>query len=87
VKACHEALCSWSDQVELPVVTPEVRAMIALAEESGAVAKVSGAGGGDSVLAFSDDASVLTRVRTGWLEAGFEPLPIQRCEWGVREVS
>ncbi len=84
IRACHEALVRWD---RIGVVTGAVDAMIGLADSAGARAKVSGAGGGDSVLAFADDEGILERVSAAWSDAGFVPLPFEIDTLGVREKN
>lgn len=84
LSACNTALAEWDSRRSLSIVTPEVDAMIALARAAGAVAKVSGAGGGDSVLAFAADPAMLGQVAQDWSRAGFVPLPFVRDSRGVR---
>ena len=85
VRDCHAALCAWDRERRLGVMPPEVAQAIALAEACGAAAKVSGAGGGDSVLAFAPDAATLAAVASAWRDRGFDPLPFRRCEVGLHE--
>jgi len=84
VDACHAALVQWD---RIGVITDEVADMIALAVKQGAHAKVSGAGGGDSVLAFANDPTVIEHTKAAWRAAGYEPLPFQFSPLGVREKN
>ena len=83
IRACHRALVAWPDGRALGVVTPEVEAMIQIADSTGAAAKVSGAGGGDSVLAFAPNASILQATAAAWRAVGFAPLPLIYSVRGV----
>lgn len=50
---------------------PPVAKLLGIARDTGCAAKISGAGGGDCVLAFSDDPQRLTDLERRWLNAGF----------------
>ena len=85
VRACHAALVAWDSARNLGIVSAEVAEVIAHAEACGAASKVSGAGGGDSVLAFARDSRTLDAVATEWRARGYEPLPFRISLHGVRE--
>ena len=82
----HDALVDWDDTMGLGVITPEVSEMIALARSFGAVAKVSGAGGGDSILAFGTQPE-LVEVAEAWSTAGFTPLDFRRADTGFQRMG
>jgi phosphomevalonate kinase len=85
--ATQLALCDFDRVLGLGVITPAIARMVALAESAGAVAKVSGAGGGDSVIAVADDPARLVWAATLWRDAGFLPLAVERDDQGTRELS
>jgi phosphomevalonate kinase len=85
VRECHGALARWDRRRVLGIITPELARMIALAEALGVAAKVSGAGGGDSVVALDDDPERLAALARAWRVEGFTPLAIARDALGVRE--
>ncbi len=87
VRACHAALCAFDAELDLGILTSELTAMIAHAEAEGAAAKVSGAGGGDSVIALAHQPEVLAAVAERWRRHGFEPLPLVLAERGVRQQT
>ena len=60
----------------LGIETPELRAMTEIAVAHGAAAKLSGAGGGDCVLALAPNADVATAVRHAWRRAGMTALNV-----------
>jgi phosphomevalonate kinase len=62
--------------VGIPIVTPTLARLVAVAERAGAAAKPSGAGGGDCGIAFATSPAVADRVRTAWQEAGIVPLAL-----------
>jgi len=83
VAECHQHLAAWDEKHNFGIVTPDIQRMVSTAELLGVVAKVSGAGGGDSVLAFSDDPDRLDAVTARWVEAGYRPTPIHPHDEGV----
>jgi phosphomevalonate kinase len=87
LSACHDAFVRWDAEVGIGAVTPEIEQMVRLAAQVGASAKVSGAGGGDSVIALADSAEQVVAIRETWRASGFIPLPVEiSCE-GVRIVK
>ena len=86
VSRCHGALERWDELRGLGIVTPEIARMIDLAGSCGAAAKVSGAGGGDSVIAFARGDAAIDRVRERWRAEGFRPLDLQRSERGAGKL-
>lgn len=84
-RECQRALTAWDRARALGIVAPELARMIALAEELGVAAKISGAGAGDSVIALADDPERLAALAIAWQTAGFAPLELVRDELGVRE--
>jgi phosphomevalonate kinase len=86
VRDCHDALAAWDRAHGLGIVTAEIAQLRALAAAEGAAAKVSGAGGGDSVLAFAADPSVLDATARAWRDAGFRPFAVARTDHGVHEA-
>jgi phosphomevalonate kinase len=86
VRSYHRAVAAWDDRHDLGVVTPSIGGMVALAEEVGAVAKGSGAGGGDSVIALGDPDR-LEAVTRSWERAGFAALEVRLDLRGTREVE
>jgi phosphomevalonate kinase len=87
VRACRRELSEWDRRHGLGIVTAALARMMEGAEALGAAAKISGAGGGDSVLAFADRADVLHGVARAWRAEGFEPLTVALSSRGVEELS
>lgn len=85
-RECQRSLAAWDRARSLGIVTSALVRMIAIAEELGVTAKVSGAGAGDSVVALSDDPDRLVTLARAWRAEGFAPLGLVRDELGVREV-
>ena len=87
IEACHQALAAWDLARSLGVMTPAIEAMVRGAQSVGAGAKVSGAGGGDSVVAFAKDPAVLEALAAAWTAEGFVPMTINVHHPGVSMVS
>ncbi len=77
------ALERMGDKLGLPVLTPRLRELIAIARAHGAAAKTSGAGGGDCSVALTCDATAAERIRCAWRAAQLVPLPIRVDRTGV----
>ena len=77
------ALARLGDDLDLPIYTPALQRLVAVAERVGAVAKPSGAGGGDCGIALATSAAQAAAVRIAWQEAGIVPLPIAIAPEGV----
>lgn len=67
----------------LPILTEELRTAARIAQESGAIAKVSGAGGGDCAIAIVP-ATGRSTLRDAWSRAGLEPLAVEIDADGAR---
>ncbi len=75
---------------ELQLSTPAIERMCTVARSLGALgSKLTGAGGGGSVIALVKDASDAERVREGWHCEGFESFVVRRdcCEVNVGPES
>jgi len=67
----------------LPLVTPRLQTLVALARQHGAAAKSSGAGGGDCGIALTQEQDAAARICSAWREAGIVPLDLQIDREGV----
>ncbi len=76
-------LARLGDELDLPLVTPELAALVRAAMRVGAAAKPSGAGGGDCGIALATSAAQASAVRAAWQDAGILPLPVTIAERGV----
>ncbi|MCA9520143.1 MAG: hypothetical protein KC609_04200, partial [Myxococcales bacterium] len=61
-----------------------VRELLRIARDEAAVAKISGAGGGDCVLAFAEHPDRITRVKALWARAGYRVLDLLPAMNGAR---
>ncbi len=76
-------LARLGDEADLPLVTPELAALVRAANRVGVAAKPSGAGGGDCGIALAASVAQAEAVRQAWLEAGILPLHIAITDQGV----
>jgi len=63
-------------EIGLPITTPALARLVAAARRAGAVAKPSGAGGGDCGIAFATSPAQASAVREAWEAEGIVPLPL-----------
>jgi phosphomevalonate kinase len=73
----------FGDETGLPIVTPSLARLVQAARRAGAVAKPSGAGGGDCGIALATSPGVAAAVRAAWREAGILPLDVTVATRGV----
>jgi phosphomevalonate kinase len=78
-----DLLARFGDETGLPIVTPALRRLVDVARRAGAVAKPSGAGGGDCGIALASSPSVAAAVRAAWRDAGILPLDVTIAADGV----
>lgn len=71
------ALLEMGQQTGVMIETPALEELIELANKHNAVAKTSGAGGGDSGIAFVFDESNRSKLISDWENAGITLLPIK----------
>jgi len=76
-------LVRFGDETGLPIVTPALRRLIDAARGAGAVAKPSGAGGGDCGIALAPTPTVAAAVRAAWRDAGILPLDVTVAREGA----
>jgi phosphomevalonate kinase len=81
------ALERLASQLGLPVMTPRLARLLAIARAHGAAAKTSGAGGGDCGIALTGDAAAAARIRSAWRAAQLEPLDVGLDCAGVTVAS
>ena len=87
IDACQEAFRVWNQKGDLGLWTSGLERMSQVAKEEGAIVRVSGAGGGDTLLVFADNADTLIRVSDEWEKAGFTPLPYSFTDNGPHLVA
>lgn len=69
IKQNRKMLLKLSSASEVEIETPTIKHMIVQAQTCGAAAKVSGAGGGDSVIAFCLGKDVAQTVQNTWTQS------------------
>ena len=79
-----DLLQALGNDLDLPLLTPGLRDLIALARTQGAGAKLSGAGGGDCGIALTQQSAAAARIRAAWRSAGIVPLDLRIDPQGVR---
>ncbi|MEE0002713.1 MAG: phosphomevalonate kinase [Weissella confusa] len=72
----QEQLFTYTSQVGLSYMTPQLLTLLSTASELGASAKISGAGGGDNGIAITNNPLVAKALTQAWLAAGIQPLPL-----------
>ena len=70
VSDVQESLRKVDEAARIGIYTPEVEGLLAAAQRCRVAAKVSGAGGGDSVVAFPADADEAARLAHAWKLSG-----------------
>jgi phosphomevalonate kinase len=71
-------------EIGLPITTPALARLVAAARRAGAMAKPSGAGGGDCGISFATSPAQAAAVREAWEAEGIVPLPLAVESAGVR---
>lgn len=73
----------WDADHGLGLMTPTLVRLAAEARRARLVPRVSGAGGGDSLLVLSDSAQALAAQLSAWRAAGFDPAPLAVDSAGI----
>lgn len=72
----RQALLAMGNQTKVLIETPQLKKLIDLAQNYDAVAKTSGAGGGDSGIAFVFNDQKVKALINDWKKAGIALLPL-----------
>ena len=75
--ASRDALALFDVETGGSIETPELKRLSRIAESHGAVAKPSGAGGGDCGIAVCDRHAKLSRIIEDWRDEGILPLDLE----------
>jgi phosphomevalonate kinase len=86
VDASGELLAALGREAGMPVLTPALARLVALARRVGAAAKPSGAGGGDCGIALARSLEEAAAVRAAWAADGLVPLALSIAAEGVRHA-
>ena len=84
VDRSSDLLARLGRQTGLPIMTPALDRLVSTARKAGAVAKPSGAGGGDCGIAVVNTPRVAAAVRAAWRDAGILPLDVVVADTGAR---
>jgi len=83
----HKALAKLDAVTGIGILSPELKKAIKIANDGGSVAKLSGAGGGDCLIALSKDMDQNKKMVEQWRQKGFFPLSVQIGAKGVHSVT
>lgn len=81
--AAEDALVAWDGVSGTGAATPAVQRAVHIAREAGLAGRTSGAGGGDCVLALTDDTTRVGAVHDAWRAAGLHPVDIALDDAGA----
>lgn len=76
IRINREVLKQMGQQTNVVIETPQLTTLCEIAESYGGAAKTSGAGGGDSGIAFIFEEEKVPIVEKAWQEAGIVRLPL-----------
>jgi len=77
----------WNATNQLGLMPPRLQELVSVVRSAGFIARVSGAGGGDSVLAAGDDIEALTAQISRWQKDGMDAEILRVAKRGVRVKS
>lgn len=72
----HELLAALAQEANITLITPALNTLINIAQQQGAAAKFSGAGGGDCGIALCTDNATADTITHAWRHAGIIPLAV-----------
>ena len=80
IRSNRALLNEFAQVMQLEIETPALQTLCALAEQNGACAKTSGAGGGDCGICFTQNETQRQQIETQWAKAQIQVLPITIAE-------
>ena len=80
IRANRALLNEFAKVMQLEIETPALQTLCALAEQNGACAKTSGAGGGDCGICFTQSEQQRQQIENQWAKAQIQVLPIAIAE-------
>ena len=80
IRANRALLNEFAQVMQLEIETPALQTLCALAEQNGACAKTSGAGGGDCGICFTQNETQRQQIETQWAKAQIQVLPLSIAE-------
>ena len=80
IRANRALLNQFAKVMQLEIETPALQMLCDLAEQVGACAKTSGAGGGDCGICFTQNETQRQQIETQWAKAQIQVLPLTIAE-------
>ncbi|MGY3709136.1 phosphomevalonate kinase [Granulicatella adiacens] len=80
IRANRALLNEFAREMQLEIETPALQMLCDLAEQVGACAKTSGAGGGDCGICFTQNETQRQQIETQWAKAQIQVLPLAIAE-------
>ena len=80
IRANRALLNEFAQVMQLEIETPALQTLCNLAEQNGACAKTSGAGGGDCGICFTQNDTQRQQIETQWAKAQIQVLPLTIAE-------
>ena len=80
IRANRALLNEFAREMQLEIETPALQTLCDLAEQVGACAKTSGAGGGDCGICFTQNETERQQIETKWAKAQIQVLPLTIAE-------
>ena len=80
IRANRALLNEFAQVMQLEIETPALQTLCDLAEQVGACAKTSGAGGGDCGICFTQNETQRQQIETQWAKAQIQVLPLTIAE-------
>ena len=80
IRANRALLNEFAREMRLEIETPALQTLCDLAEQNGACAKTSGAGGGDCGICFTQNETERQQIENQWAKAQIQVLPLSIAE-------
>ena len=80
IRANRALLNEFAREMQLEIETPALQTLCDLAEQVGACAKTSGAGGGDCGICFTKNETERKQIEKQWAKAQIQVLPLTIAE-------
>jgi phosphomevalonate kinase len=84
---CQTMFLEWNQRHKLGLWTKELTTLGEIASDSGVVTRVSGAGGGDTLLAFTENQALLEGLAFNWKRAGFDSALRRPSKYGPKKTD
>ena len=80
IRSNRALLNEFAQVMQLEIETPALQTLCDIAEQNGACAKTSGAGGGDCGICFTQNETQRQQIETQWAKAQIQVLPLTIAE-------